>query len=244
MSTCDRCGNKLTDGSGKCPVCDNMSDPERENYKMSSKIIFIAVFALTILHAAFYVFNCSKELQLIFEQGAEYKPPSIFIHMTQNELTLNFTTVIIMYCLLPASFLFFNILVLLRDRSKLMVIFPICGIAAEAAQLAQQCSNYNLAIKEKMSFLYAIIAVDVLSALLISTFFAFMIRFIFRGYSISQSRWLIVGGFGFVFARVIMKFYFNDDAELIPHFSELKGYLLFSAALLNTKKRLITSKTL
>lgn len=244
MRTCDRCGSKISEDSEGCPICDHMSATERENYKQASKFIFIAVFAITILHAAFYVVNCSKELMLIFRLGSEYKPPSILIHMTQNELSLNFTTVIIMYCLLPAAFLFFNILILLRERSKLMVLFPICGIAAEAAQLAQQCGNYNFAIKEKMSYLYAIIGVDILSALLISGFFAVMVRFILRGYSISQSRWLIVAGFGFVFARVIMKFYFQNDDELIPHFNEIKGYLLFSSTLLNVKKRLITSKTL
>ncbi len=244
MRNCDRCGSRLPENSQRCPLCDSMTENEREVYRTSSKIIFASVFAITVLHALFYIFNCSYEIMRILTVGESYRPPSVFIEFTHNKLFLNVTTVIIMYGLLPAAFMSYNLIILARDRSKFLIFFPICGIAAEAAQLAQQCSSYDLAIQEKMSYLYAIIAMDVLSALLITGFFAVMIRFILRGYSISQSRWLIVAGFVFVFARVLIKFTLYDDNGIAPNFSELKGYLLFSATLLNVKKRLITSKTL
>ena len=244
MRCCDRCGSKLSENSKRCPVCDSMSDSEREIYKLSSKIIFIFIFAVTVFHALIYILNCSKEIVNIFILGEKYRPPSVFVELTHNNIALNAATVIIMYGLLPTAFMCFNLLIVARDRSKYLIIFPICGIAAELAQLAQECSNYDLIIQEKMSYLYAMIGMDILSALLIIAFFAVMIKNILRGYSISQGRWLIVAGFVFVFARILIKFSLYDDAELVPHFNELKGYLLFSAVLLNAKKRLITSKTL
>ena len=244
MHSCDRCGSKLDEYSGRCPICDSMSESEREYYKLSSKIIFLSVLAVTIFHAVYYIIDCSKEIINLFTLGEEYRPPSLLIEFIHNDLTLNIVTVIAMYSILPIAFMLFNIIIIARDRSVFLTVFPICGIAAEIAQLAQQCDNYNLIVREKMSYLYAFIGTDILSAVLIIAFFVIMIRFILRGYSISQSRWLIVAGFVFVFARVIIKISFYDEGELIPRFNELKGYLLFSATLLNVKKRLITSKTL
>ena len=220
-----------------------MSDSEREIYKLSSKVIFVFIFAVIIFHAFIYVLNCAKEIVDIFALGERYSPPSVFIELTHNNMALNVSTVIIIYGLLPTAFMCFNLLIVFRERSKLLIIFPICGIASELAQLAQECGNYDLVIQEKMSYVYAIIGMDILSALLIIAFFAVMIKNILHGYSISQGRWLIVAGFVFVFARILIKMSLYDD-EPIPHFNELKGYLFFSATLLNAKKRLITSKTL
>ena len=244
MRSCDRCGSKLDEDSGRCPICDSMSESEREKYKLSSKIFYVFVLAVTIFHAFYYIISCSKEIINIFTLGEDYRPPSIFIEFIHNKLTLNIITVIFMYGILPFAFMLFNIIIIARNRSVFLIIFPICGIASEIAQLAQQCDNYDLVVREKMSYLYALIGIDILSAVLIIAFFVIMARFILRGYSISQSRWLIVAGFVFVFARVILKVSFYDEGGLIPRFNEMKGYLLFSAALLNVKKRLITSKTL
>lgn len=244
MRSCDRCGSKLDEDSGHCPICDSMSETERKNYKLSSKIIFLSVLAVTMFHAVYYIIDCSKEIFSIFTLGENYRPPSIFIEFIHNNLTLNIVTVIVMYGMLPLAFMLFNIIIIARDRSVFLTVFPICGIAAEIAQLAQQCDNYDLIVREKMSYLYAVIGMDIFSALLIIAFFVIMTRFILFDYSISQSRWLIVAGFVFVFARVILKMSFYDEGEFIPRFNELKGYLLFSATLLNVKKRLITSKTL
>ena len=142
------------------------------------------------------------------------------------------------------TFLIFTLLINIKKHSRLLLIFPITGIAAETAQLVQQFNNYTQVIKEKKSYLYGVIGMDLFSALLIIAFFIAMMLFILRGHSISQSRWLIVFGFVFVFGRIMMKLYFYDDEELIPTFSDIKGYLLFSATLLNVKKRYIVSKSL
>ena len=221
-----------------------MSDADRKKYRFSSITIYIFVFIISALHAVFYIYNSPKELIRLNDLGSDYRPPTDFINLARNELPLNYITVAIMYCILPVSYLVFTILINAKKHQRLLIFFPITGIAAEAAQLTQQLHNYTAVIKGKRSYLYGIIGMDILSAILITVFFIAMIRMILHGYSISQSRWLIVVGFGFVFARVIIKLTFYDDDELIPYFRELKGYLLFSSTLLNVKKRYITSKSL
>ena len=244
MRYCDKCGAKIHDNFSLCPICRNMSDTDRKKYILSSTIIYLFVFIMSAFHAVFYIYNSPKELIRLNDLGSDYKPPTDFINLARNELPLNYITVVIMYCILPAAFLIFTILINMKKPYRLLIIFPVAGIAAEAAQLAQQFHNYAAAVKRNLSYLYCIIGMDILSALLITAFFIFMIRMILHGYSISQSRWLIVVGFFFVFSRLIIKLTLYDDDELMPYFRELKGYLLFSATLLNVKKRYITSKSL
>lgn len=244
MRCCDKCGAKTQDNFSLCPICRNMSDTERKKYIFSSTIIFLFVFIMSALHAVFYIYNSSKELIRLNSLGSDYKPPTDFINRARNELPLNYITAVIMYCILPVSFLAFTILINMKKHYLLLIIFPVTGIAAEAAQLAQQFHNYIAVVKRNLSYLYGIIGMDILSALLITAFFIAMIRMILRGYSISQSRWMIAAGFCFVFSRLIIKLTLFDDNELTPYFSELKGYLLFSATLLNVKKRYITSRSL
>lgn len=244
MRCCDKCGTKIHDNSALCPICKNMSDLERKRYRISSIIIFILVFIISSVHAVFYNIHGVEEFIRLKTLGSAYKPPMDFINASRNELPLNYITVFVMYCILPFAFLLFTIMICIKKHDRLLIIFPVAGIAVEVAQLAQQIHNYYQVIKEKKTYLYAVIGMDIFSALLITVFFIAMIRLILRGYSISQSRWLIAVGFTFVFARVLIKLYFYDDEELIPNFSEIKGYLLFSAALLNVKKRYILSRTL
>lgn len=244
MRSCDRCGSKIHDNSALCPICRNMSDIERKRYRISSIIISIFVFIMSFVHAVFYTIHGMEEFIKLKNLGSDYKPPSDFINLTHNELPLNYVTVFVMYCILPISFLIFTLLINLKKYQRLLIILPAAGIGAEIAQLAQQFNNYSFVIKGKRSYLYPIIGMDIFSALMITVFFIYMIRLILRGHSISQSRWLIVFGFVFVFARIMIKLYFYDDDELIPYFRETKGYLLFSAALLNVKKRYIISRTM
>lgn len=244
MRCCEKCGSKIYDNSSLCPICQNMTAIERRKYSISSIIIFAFVFIMSTFHAGFYIYRGMKEFNRLISLGSDYKPPSDFINLAHNELLLNYITVFIMYCLLPFSFLLFTLLISLKRSHYLLLIFPVAGITAELAQLAQQYHNYMHVIKEKRSYLYGVIGMDLFSALLITAFFIAMILFILHGHSISQSRWLIVLGFVFVFGRLMMKLYFYDDEELVPNFNELKGYLLFSATLLNVKKRYIISKRL
>ena len=244
MRCCDKCGSKLYDNSSLCPICQNMTDIERKKYRISSIIIFTIVFIISFFHAVLHIVNGIKEFDRLTSLGSDYKPPSDFINLARNGLTLNYITVTIMYCILPFSFLIFTLLINIKKHSRLLLIFPTTGIAAETAQLVQQFNNYSQVIKEKKSYLYGVIGMDLFSALLIIAFFIAMMLFILRGHSISQSRWLIVFGFIFVFGRLMMKLYFYDDEELIPTFSDIKGYLLFSATLLNVKKRYIISKSI
>lgn len=244
MRCCEKCGSKIYDNSSLCPKCQNMTAIERRKYSISSIIIFAFVFIISTFHAGFYIYRGMKEFNRLISLGSDYRPPSDFINLTRNELLLNYITVFIMYCILPFSFLIFTFLISVKRSHYLLLIFPVTGIMAELAQLAQQYHNYMHVIKEKRSYLYGVIGMDLFSALLITAFFIAMILFILRGHSISQSRWMIVLGFVFVFGRLMMKLYFYDDEELIPNFNELKGYLLFSATLLNVKKRYIISKSL
>jgi predicted nucleic acid-binding Zn ribbon protein len=241
MRVCPKCGSRIDDNAAKCPVCEEISELDRRSYKRNSNILYYTALIITSVYAIVCAFKGMDNFTRLKSQ---------ILHMDHSILGMvrNDRTVTAVYSvlvdLLPLMLIIFIVALTAKGRCDLLLPFPVAGIAAEIAQIVKGYPNYSYILREKVSFYYGIMAMDIFSALLVIIFFALMIRMILKDYTISQSRMLVAFGFVLVASRVILKLCMAGDAEILRFVSDTKSYLLLSAILLNVKKRFVNSKNM
>ena len=241
MRVCPKCGSRIDDNAEKCPVCEEISELNRLSYKRNSYILYYTILILTSLYAAICSVNGILKFSELKSQIL-YMDHSI-LGMVRNNLAVT-AIYSILLDLLPLMFVLFIAVLAVKGRSELLLLFPVAGIAEEIVQVVKEYANYSYIIREKVTYYYGVIAMDIFSAMLVVIFFAVMIRMILNDFTISRSRMLVAYGFVLVASRVILKLYMADDTEILRFVSNTKSYILLSALLLNAKKRYINSRNM
>lgn len=239
MRACPKCGSRIDDNAEKCPFCEEMSESDRRSYKHSSKSLYYVLLVLTFIYAVICAVNGIKNILDIRSNIRSFDDS--YFGMVENSHT---STVIytVSAGLLPLIFILFIAILMVSERSPLLMIFPTAGILVELAQIVKEYKNYSYIIRSYMSYLYGIIAMDIFSALLVTVFFAVMIRMILKDFTISQSRMLVVFGFILVASRVLLKINMSEDPEILRFVSNTKSYIFLSALLMNVRRRYSNSK--
>ncbi|MBR5684054.1 MAG: zinc ribbon domain-containing protein [Ruminococcus sp.] len=239
MRVCPKCGSRIDDNAEKCPVCESGSEEERRSYKRSSKTLYYVSIILTSLYAVICAVNGIANILGIRSNIRSLDDSYFGMVGNDHVLTVIYT---VSAGLLPLIFILFIGVIMVSERSALLLVFPVAGILVEIAQIIKEYRNYLYIIREKQSYFYGIMAMDIFSALLVILFFAFMIRMILKDFTISQSRMLVVFAFILVASRVLLKINMSDEPEILRFVSNTKAYILFSAILMNVRKRYSNSR--
>ena len=239
MRVCPRCGSRIDDNSEKCPFCEEMSESDRRSYRHSSKYLYYVLLVLTSIYAVICAINGLKNILDIRSNIRSFDDS--YFGMVENS---HISTVIytVSAGLLPLIFIAFIAILVVNERSPLLILFPAAGILVELAQIVKEFKNYSYIIRSYMSYLYGIIAMDIFSALLVIVFFVLMIRMILKDFTISQIRMLVVFGFILVASRVLLKINMSEDPEILRFVSNTKSYIILSALLMNVRRRYSNSK--
>ena len=239
MRACPKCGSRIDDNAEKCPFCEEMSESDRRSYKHSSKSLYYVLLVLTFIYAVICAVNGLKNILDIRSNIRSFDDS--YFGMVENSHT---STVIytVSAGLLPLIFIAFIAILVVNERSPLLILFPAAGILVELAQIVKEFRNYSYIIRSYMSYLYGIIAMDIFSAMLVIVFFVLMIRMILKDFTISQSRMLVVFGFILVASRVLLKINMSEDPEILRFVSNTKSYIFLSALLMNVRRRYSNSK--
>lgn len=239
MRVCPKCGNRIENNKEKCPVCESSSESVRRSYKHSSKTLYYVSIILTSLYAVICAVNGLVNIHDI-KSNINLFDDSYFGMVENNHiLTVIYT---VLAGLLPLIFVFFIGVIMVSERSCLLILFPVAGILVEVAQIIKEYRNYLYVFREKQSYFYGIIAMDIFSALLVIAFFVMVIRMILNDFTISQSRMLVVFGFILVASRTLLKINMAEEPEILRFVSNTKAYIMLSAILLNVRKRYSNSK--
>jgi len=228
---CPTCGSEIPQGELSCPTCKELEELDKSNGRKLSSAIYHGVVVGSCVFAALLI--ASGITDFSFE-----------LHETRNMIYMS--QYFLSYIIIPLPFALFTVLIILFERSKYLMILPITGMAAEGVQLLTVTRDNIRKFYPKDGYFYGTVAMDIFSAALVVLFFVFMIRFIRRGYTINQSRWLIVAAFVPVFARIVLMICLFEDYEpkggFASYADQSRIYMLFAAALINVKKRYINSK--
>ena len=227
MRTCKKCGNRLPDNTMTCSACGEPFSLSGGSEKTLSRFLYIIVLTVSSVYAFFFLASGLCELFSRFSES----------YYLTDLLPLPFV-----YLFLPLALAVFIIIIITTEQSKLLIIFPIAGIAAEIVYFILKHREYiDMAFEE---YMLAILVMELFSSVLVIVFFIVMIRFILKGCSISQIRILIAAAFVLVFARAVLKYSLSDETdpdELIGYTSNIKFYIMAAAALLNVKRRYVNS---
>ena len=228
---CPKCGSEIPQGELNCPTCKELEELDKSNGRKLSSAIYHGVVVVSCVFAALLIASGITDFSF------ELREKKNLFYLPQNALS---------FILIPLAFALFTVLIILFERSKYLMILPITGMAAEGVQLITEAHDNIRKFYPKDGYFYGTVAMDIFSAALVVLFFVFMIRLIRRGYTINQSRWLIVAAFVPVFARIVLMICLFEDYEpkgsFISYADQSRMYMLFAAALINVKKRYINSK--
>ena len=227
MRTCKKCGKKIPDSITVCPACRRLYSLHAEKERQISSFIYFSVLTVSVIYAFFFLASGLCEL---------------FASLTDSYYLIDLLPLPFVYLFTPLALAVFIITIIINDASRLLIILPAAGIAAEIAQFFLKHKVFLDMAFEK--YMQAILLMELFSAILVIIFFSVMIRFTVKGCTISQSRILIASAFVLVFARIVLKYSLSDEADfdvLIGYTSNIKLYIMIAAALLNVKKRYVNS---
>ena len=242
MKVCPRCGSRISSDAVKCPVCEEISESDRKAYKRTSFYLYYISLIITVIYTAVYtvqsIINLSQLNTRMSRSESSYlgmvkkSPAAIGFYSLSFDLFLT------------AAFIVFVAVIIIKGRSKLLLMLPIAGITAEIAQLVKEGVNYAYIIRTKLSYLYGIVAMDFFVAFLVTLFFVFMMLIILKDLSLSACRLLVVFGFVLFISRVILKICMADDPEMLGFVSDTKPYIMLAALMIDVRKRYTFSRQL
>ena len=239
MRVCPKCGSRIDDNTKNCPVCEEINESERISYKHSSRSLYYVSLILTSIYAIICAVHGMANILDI--RSNIHSLDDSYFGMVENDHVLT-AIYSVAADLLPLIFIAFIVILVVNERSSLLILFPVAGILVEIAQILKEYSNYSYIIRSYMSYLYGIIAMDFFSAMLVIVFFVLMIRMILKDFTISESRMLIAFGFILVASRLLLKINMSGDPEILRFVSNTKSYIVLSALMLNVRKRYSNSK--
>ena len=231
---CPKCGSDIPAGEPSCPTCRELEELNKQNRKKLTCTIYYSVLTISSFFAAFLLLESVS----FFAEEMRSIPRLMYI----PEMAFS-------YLLIPMAFMLFVIMIIIRERSQLMIILPATGITAAVIQALTNMRGFTRSFTARDGYYYGMVTMELMVLVLVIVYFVFMINMIRYDYTLGQSRWLIVAAFVLVFSRLVLKVSIAGDFNPISSGSDImeyadgsKAYILFAAALLNVKKRYLNSK--
>lgn len=231
---CPKCGSEIPAGEPNCPACRELEELSRANQKKLSATIYYSVVTVS----SFFAVLLLLESVSFFAEELHSIPKLMYV-----------PEMVFSYLLIPITFMLFVIMIILRERSQLMIILPATGITAAVIQALTNMRGFTRSFTARDGYYYGMVVMELVVLALVIVYFVFMINMIRYDHTLGQSRWLIVAAFVLVFSRLVLKVSIESDFNAVSSGSDImeyadgsKAYMLFAAALLNVKKRYLNSK--